>query len=80
MANGKQMKLAMEDADKKVARHGYESDVVTTKDVLLAAIGYLAEVNESRGSLIRINGKKMFWAGIATNVVIGAFYAVLTLL
>ncbi len=80
MANGKQMKLAMEDADRKVARHGYESDEVTTKDVLLAAIGYLAEINESRGSLVKINGKKMFWAGVAMNVTIGAFYAILTLL
>ncbi len=80
MANGKQMKLAMDDAYRKVAKHGYESDEVTTKDVLLAAIGYLAEINESRGSLVRINGKKMFWAGIITNVVIGAFYAILTLL
>ena len=58
MANGEQMKLAIESATVKVAKKGYDSREVTTKDVLLAGFGYLVTVvEESKEIRIRFYGR-----------------------
>ena len=70
MANGSQMRTAISEATERLAIEGTSG--ATTKDVILAGFGYLAE--EFRGSIhIRLDGKRLFLSGGLVAGVIAAF-------
>ncbi len=80
MANGEQMKLAIEKATAKVAEKGYDSRETTTKDVLLAGFGYLvAVVEESKEMRIRFYGRVWVPAFISIGAIsLGAIQALVS--
>lgn len=80
MTNNGQIKQAIDEAQQKIFKRGYADDDVTTKDVMFAAIGYLAEINERRSALIRVEGKVALAVSVVLNIVVGAIYFALTVL
>ncbi len=75
MTNGEQMARAIEQATAKVAAKGYDTKEITTKDVLLAGMGYVASTVERRTTLIRVEGKKFFYLGVVLDLVASVLFA-----
>ena len=74
MGNGEQMTRAIEEATAKVAAKGYATKEVTTKDVLLASMGYVANMMDRRMTLVRVEGKKFFYAGVVLDLIAGGVF------
>ncbi|KKL18672.1 hypothetical protein LCGC14_2473180 [marine sediment metagenome] len=67
MANGEQLERAINEAKAEVARHGYASNNLTDRAVMLAGFGFLADKLERQSVRIRLDGKKTM-AGMALAV------------
>ena len=66
-----QMQRAIEEATEKVAREGYASAEVGQKEVILAGLGYVASRLDQRLTLVRVDGKRWFWAGVGLDLMAG---------
>lgn len=77
MSNGEQIERNIAAAQSRVAEHGYLTDDVTDRDIMLTGFGYLADHMDklaARSITIRLGGSKLWTiiGAIIGGIVVGA--------